>query len=150
MPTQILSARKRWPEAIQPWTPYWSVTTPPMQKTQRGQSPTRSAYLAYLPLTIPRQLPPAPRPRKSRPIPESVVEIDRDGAKSGSADRRRRIEQSKVRLRFGLLKGEARSCLVRVGAIRQAPRAEQPGVDDLPLVAVASCSKIQKRGSRVL
>ncbi len=79
-----------------------------------------------------------------------MVEIDRDGAKSGSADRRRRIEESKVRLRFGLLKGEARSCLVRVGAIRQAPRAEQPGVDDLPLVPVASCSKIQKRSSRVL
>jgi hypothetical protein len=77
-------------------------------------------------LSIPRQLP-APRPRKSRPIPESVVEIDRDGAKSGSADRRRRIEESKVRLRFGLLKGEARSLLsprrcTPTGASRRATR----------------------------
>src|SRR5258705_12218272 len=43
---------------------------------------------------------------RDRPIPESVVEIDSDGAKSGSAYRRRRVEASNVRLRFGLLSGE--------------------------------------------
>jgi hypothetical protein len=43
---------------------------------------------------------------KTRPIPESVVEIDRDGAKSGACQRRR-VDASKVRLRFGLLSGES-------------------------------------------
>ena len=50
----------------------------------------------------------------------------------------------------GYLRARPAPCLVRVATLRQAPRAEQPGVDDLPLVPVASCSKIQKRSSRVL
>jgi len=75
MPTQILSARRWWARGHPALDAViGAFTTPPMQKTRRGQSPTRSAYLAYLPLTTPRQLPPAPRPRKSRLIPESVVE----------------------------------------------------------------------------
>ena len=37
--------------------------------------------------------------RKNRPIPESAVEIDRDGAESGLAPR---VDASKVRFRFGL------------------------------------------------
>jgi hypothetical protein len=41
--------------------------------------------------------------RKNRPIPESVVEIDRDGAKVGSAPPRRRKQNA---FRFGLLNGE--------------------------------------------
>jgi hypothetical protein len=50
------------------------------------------------------------RPNAAKRIvsfPESVVEIDRDGAKSGNLDRRRRGDASKVRLRFGLLSGES-------------------------------------------
>jgi hypothetical protein len=44
---------------------------------------------------------------RDRPIPESVVEIDSNGAKSGSAYRRRRVEASNVRLRFGLLSSDS-------------------------------------------
>src|SRR6266403_956785 len=47
-----------------------------------------------------------PKAAKGSPHPELVVEINRDGAKSGSADRRRRVD-GKPRLRFGLLSGES-------------------------------------------
>ena len=71
----------------------------------------RPIHPGRIPAAVPRviglfSVSAGPRPRKSRPIPESVVKVDRDGAKSGSADRRRRVEASKVRLRFGLLSGE--------------------------------------------
>src|SRR5260370_23206432 len=86
---------------------------------------------------------------KKSPHPESGVEIGRDGATVWSLDRCRRTDEGKVRSRFGQLKGETCS-LVRITPLRQAPRAEQPGMDDLPLVLVASCSKIQKHRSCVL
>ncbi len=42
---------------------------------------------------------------KDRPISESVVEIDRDGAKSRERAGAAASDASKVRLRFGHLKG---------------------------------------------
>jgi hypothetical protein len=42
---------------------------------------------------------------RDRPIPESVVEIDRDGAKSRERAGAAASDASKVRLRFGHLKG---------------------------------------------
>jgi len=42
---------------------------------------------------------------RDRPIPESVVEIDRDGAKSRERIGAAASDASEVRLRFGHLKG---------------------------------------------
>jgi hypothetical protein len=42
---------------------------------------------------------------RNRPIPKSVVEIDRDGAKSRERAGAAASDASKVRLRFGHLKG---------------------------------------------
>ena len=46
---------------------------------------------------------------KGSPHPESGVEIGRDGATVWSLDRSRRVDASKVRLRFGLVNGESNS-----------------------------------------
>ncbi len=50
-------------------------------------------------------LPASQSHERDRPIPESVVEIDRDGAKSRERIGAAASDASEVRLRFGHLKG---------------------------------------------